>query len=267
MTDLAPPVFYALVQARFNTVSLMDKYIQEIQDLLRREGFPHFDTRIFKQIQLLRTHEGLGADDNNPKLISAQQWYLTNAERNSGFIINRDSVSFQTTCYQTREEFLHRLLEGLKVIDKVVHLEFVTRLGMRYLDAIQPINDQPTEEYISPGIHGVDLPWALQRSSFESRYTTEGGPLFNNGTLVARINYLSGALAFPPDLQLHNIHVNPRFSKKFDRYAVLDTDHSSGGQAPLDYDKLDKEFRHLHSHIREVFNSVTTEHARKIWGL
>jgi len=34
------PVYYALAQAQFNPVTAMAKYVDEIQDILRREGIP-----------------------------------------------------------------------------------------------------------------------------------------------------------------------------------------------------------------------------------
>ena len=33
------PVYYALAQAQFNPVAAMAKYVYEVQDLLRRDGY------------------------------------------------------------------------------------------------------------------------------------------------------------------------------------------------------------------------------------
>ncbi len=37
------PVYYALAQAHFNPVAAMSKYVDQIQDRLRREGYPLFE--------------------------------------------------------------------------------------------------------------------------------------------------------------------------------------------------------------------------------
>ena len=39
------PVYYALAQARFNPVAAMSKYVDQIQDRLRREGYPLFESQ------------------------------------------------------------------------------------------------------------------------------------------------------------------------------------------------------------------------------
>jgi len=37
------PLYYALVQAHFNAVAAMSKYVDQIQGRLRREGYPLFE--------------------------------------------------------------------------------------------------------------------------------------------------------------------------------------------------------------------------------
>ena len=49
------PVYYALAQARFNPIAAMSKYIEQIQDRLRQEGYPLFERQ---QVMRLRVPGG-----------------------------------------------------------------------------------------------------------------------------------------------------------------------------------------------------------------
>lgn len=46
------PVYYALAQAQFNPVAAMAKYVYEVQDLLRRDGYTLFEPQQVTHLQL-----------------------------------------------------------------------------------------------------------------------------------------------------------------------------------------------------------------------
>lgn len=49
------PVYYAVAQAQFNPVAAMAKYVDEVQDILRRKGYTLFEPQEVTQLQLIAT--------------------------------------------------------------------------------------------------------------------------------------------------------------------------------------------------------------------
>ena len=92
------PVYYALVQVKFTPVAAMSKYVPEIQDALRVEGFPLFEldnsTRLKFEIK----------NQNEPPVHSFEnvsEWLMVSADKHSGFILGQDFITFHTTNYVT----------------------------------------------------------------------------------------------------------------------------------------------------------------------
>ena len=80
---------------------------------------------------------------------------MTRQDRTEGFILDQDSITFHTTHYKTHREFIESALLGLETVHKVVTLDFVSRIGMRYLDAVIPREGESVEQYLMPGLHGL----------------------------------------------------------------------------------------------------------------
>src|SRR5574344_2105505 len=129
------PVYYALAQAQFNPVAAMAKYVDEIQDILRREGYTLFEPQEITQLQFVGA---AGQAPTNPELMKVTNWLISRADRTAGFILGASSLAYHTTHYETRHEFLPELAQGLQAVHKVVFLDHIARLGLRYLDAVIP---------------------------------------------------------------------------------------------------------------------------------
>ena len=78
------PVYYALVQAHFNPVAAMAKYVDQIQDRLRREGYPLFEAQ---QVTHLVVPGPGRAQPVEPQVTQVHQWLITRSDRTAGFIL------------------------------------------------------------------------------------------------------------------------------------------------------------------------------------
>ena len=58
------PVCYALAQAHFNPVAAMAKYVDQVQDRLRREGYPLFEPQQITHLIV----SGTGPDQADSKI-------------------------------------------------------------------------------------------------------------------------------------------------------------------------------------------------------
>ena len=72
------PVYYALAQAHFNPVAAMSKYVDQIQDRLRREGYPLFEPQ---QVTHLVVPGPGQAQQAEPQITQVLQWLITRSDR------------------------------------------------------------------------------------------------------------------------------------------------------------------------------------------
>jgi uncharacterized protein (TIGR04255 family) len=257
------PVYYALAQAQFSPVAAMAKYVDQIQDRLRRE-YPLFDTQ--QMMQLVVPGPGR-AQQAEPQITHTVSWLITRGDRTAGFILAPSAITFHTTHYETHKEFIPELLRGLAAVHEVATLDHVSRLGLRYLDAVLPRAGESVEQYLVSGLHGIEFNATQRYRLTESVFGTDTGPLVQTGTLVTRVYRMTAPLGFPPDMQPNGLMINPKFEVKEPRaHAVIDTDHFAEGRMPIDIGKLSEQALSLHATIKSVFEATTTDHARASWA-
>lgn len=258
------PVYYALAQAHFNPVAAMSKYVDQIQDRLRREGYPLFEPQ---QVTHLVVPGPGQAQQAEPQITHTVSWLITRGDRTAGFILAPSAITYHTTHYDTHNEFIPELLRGLAAVHEVATLDHVSRLGLRYLDAVLPRAGESVEQYLVGGLHGIEFNATQRYRLTESVFGTDTGPLVQTGTLVTRVHRMTAPLGFPPDMQPNGLMINPKFEVKEPRaHAVIDTDHFVEGRMPIDMDNLGEQVLSLHATIKSVFEATTTGHARDAWA-
>jgi uncharacterized protein (TIGR04255 family) len=258
------PVYYALAQAQFNPVAAMAKYVDEVQDRLRREGYTLFEPQQRTRLQFVAAP---GEPPTEPQIAQTASWLITKSARTSGFILSASSITFHTTHYQTSKEFIPELLRGLKAIHEVVKLDHIGRLGLRYLDAVLPQLGETVNQYLADGLHGVRFGATQRYALNESVFETECDPLVSKGTLIARVHRATAPLDYPPDMVPNGLVPMPKFEIKDIRpHAVIDTDHFVEGRMPLDFDKIGEQMSGLHATIKLAFEATITDHARVVWA-
>lgn len=257
------PVYYALAQAQFNPVAAMTKYVDEIQDVLRRDGYTNFEPQ---QVTHLQFPSGEQQALSEPQLMQSTTWLISKADRSCGFILNKNSISFHTTHYDTKDQFLPELIRGLQSVHAVVGLEHISRLGLRYLDAIIPPDDVSIDRYLADGLHGVEFGAVAKYKLNEAVFETETAPLLSKGTLVNRVHRMNAPLGYPPDLLPNGLVPMSRFKIKDPKnHAIIDTDHFVEGLMPLDFDKIKQQLLALHETIRKTFKATVTAYAISVW--
>ena len=258
------PVYYALAQAQFNPVAAMAKYVGEVQDILRRDGYTSFEPQQVAHLQLTAAP---GQASSEPQVAHTTSWLITKGDRASGFILSAASITFHSTHYETSKEFIPELLRGLKAVHKVVGLEHISRLGLRYLDAVLPQSDETIEQYLADGLLGVHFGATQRYALNESVFETQSAPLVTRGTLVARVHRMTSPLGYPPDMVPSGLIPMPKFDiKDATPHAVIDTDHFVEGRMSLDFEKIDEQLVSLHATMKLVFDATVKDHARAVWA-
>lgn len=257
------PVYYALVQVKFTPVAAMSKYVPEIQDALRVEGFPLFEVTNTTQLKFEIK------SPNEPPVHSFEpvtNWLMTDADKRSGFVLGNDFITFHTTDYDNHVLFVSSLILGLSKVLEFAKPSLVSRIGLRYLDAVLPEEKETIEQYLVKELHGVDFGLTPIQSIQESVYQTSVEPLVHHGFMVSRIHKINGQLGFPPDMIPNGLLPLARFSNTEPRmHAIIDTDHYVEGNMTPDLLLIEKQILSLHSKVKQAFKGMVSGFAREKW--
>lgn len=256
------PAYYALAQARFNPVAAMGEYAGKIQDRLRRKGYTILET---EQLQGIEFQLSNGLESAQPKHAKPlQHWFLTKADRSCGYVLGEDFLTFQSTHYENHQDFFEHLVAGIEIVDEIVQLEAISRLGIRYLDAILPMEGESVENYLVAGIHGITIKGATRKfSAWESIFETVCAGY--TGTLLTKVYKAFGPVGFPSDLIAKSVQLQPKFQLKESHHAVIDMDHYMEASFPASKGALLPVLIALHDAIDLSFHEIATPHAFEIW--
>src|SRR2546422_1026141 len=131
------PVYFAIVQARFNPILALDSYVPQIQERFRKHGFPDVQKGTLATLNLSLAAPTEGSVPQAPVSQTIRYMFL-NMDRTAGFILDPGALSFQTTEYDVFGTFSAEFRQGLQAVHDAVELSYTDRIGFRYLDAVFP---------------------------------------------------------------------------------------------------------------------------------
>lgn len=250
------PVFYTLAQVRFNPVSVMVDYVPKIQERLRREGFSDFNSEPLHRIEFRQTGKQPEVETH-----VVPRWSFMTSKGSEGYILNADSIIYHTTYYDTFSIFLNRLLRGLELVHETVVLDYIERIGLRYLDAVNLRAGETLDAYLSPtvlGLHQI-LQGTLAHSFTETVVQNV------SGTLVSRVVIRNDTLAIPPDLSPLKLKLDDRFSSIKGLHAILDNDQFTEDRTDFNLGEVSVKLNSMHDRIKEAFHATATPFALEQW--
>lgn len=254
------PVYYTVAQIQFNPIEEMGSYLNTIQPAFRRLGFPDFKTQAFQRVVFaFNTAESGNAVP--PSLASQSRYSFGNIDGTESFVLETNSLAFQTTNYDVFTTFSEKFLEGLRILHSAIELSFVERIGIRYLDAVQPTQNETLAEYLASEVLG--LSGKLSGLPAHSESVT----VMNDdvGQLLSRVIIASGEIGFPMDIAATAPKINSRFTEAEGRHAILDTDSSYTQRFPFGIEEVTKRLKALKMKITQSFDATVTAYAKKIW--
>ncbi len=255
------PVYYTVAQIQFNPVLDLDSYVPKIQSKMREAHFPDFKKEVFQRLDfpVLGVQQGQMVQ---PTMTTQSRYLFGDIAGRTTFLLETNALTLQTTAYDTFETFSETMLTGLGILDAALHLDFVERIGLRYLDAILP----PTEgeglrEFLVPQVLGLALhgQGQLIQSVSETRVETSAGQL------VSRVVVRNGRVGLPTDLGGAPLPLDPRFTQREGLHAIVDTDASNTFREVFEQSKVKARLTALHDEIVTSFNGTISDHARAAW--
>jgi uncharacterized protein (TIGR04255 family) len=255
------PVYFTVVQVQFNPIEEMGNYLNNIQPAFRRLGFPDFKTQAFQKVIF-----PIGIVDGGnvvpPSIASQSRYSFGNIDGTESFTLETNSLAFQTTSYDVFKTFSNKFLEGLSILHSAIELSFVERIGIRYLDAVQPSVEETLAQYLSTEVLGLSTKLSGIPAHSESVTVMND----DQGQLVSRVIITSGKVGFPMDIAATSPKINSRFTEQEGRHAILDTDSSYANRFTYSLEEVTRHLNELKFKITQSFDATVTAHAKKIWN-
>lgn len=251
------PLSFALCQVRFSALRSMGIHIAAIQDGLRRDGGYRLDESGQVQEFLF--------GPKGPVTNAAQRWEFLTLERTRSVVITEQFAVFQTTAYTVFPDFLTELLRLMDAIAATGQDLLITRVGIRYVDAIAPADGKTWQQYLIPGLRG-DTEAEVFTEEPLMAYHQMGNTA--HGRLVARITQNRDGLSLP--IELLQGPQNLRITREVPKGPVvtlIDIDHYAEGlQQDYNRDWLEDLAWKLKDDIYRAFTGYVTGEAMEEWA-
>jgi uncharacterized protein (TIGR04255 family) len=243
-----------LAQVRISHVAKMRDYINDVQERLRRSGFPRFEEG--------RAHEILLRPGLQPEIREQPRWEFQNKERSAAIIVMQNAIVLHTNSYDTFDHFAKSLRLALEVIGDAAKPALVERLGLRYVDLIRPEAGESWTAYLKKGLHGLH-PESIGMTDGLQRHETVGTT--KAGQLVIRCLQSTDGGFLPADLSPSTLDYSKVTVRPGELVTLLDLDHFSPATRDFDVDPVMAAMWELHENLDISFRDAVTEHAMKKW--
>lgn len=254
------PVYYTVAQVQFNPILNLDSYLPAIQARMREMRFPDYRHDMVQRVML----PGMSVDGAQLAMSAQSRHVFGDMSGRELFLLEANALSFQSTSYETFEQFSKALMDGLEIVHRALDLTFVERIGLRYLDAVFPLNRGETlADYLVQQVlgHALSEDGQLLHSLSETATST------TCGQLLARVFIRHGDVGLPLDLSAMAPVIDTRFtSREAAIHAILDTDASRTEREPFDLEKISGHLTALHDDISRAFAKTVTPHALAVWA-
>lgn len=251
------PVCFTLAQMRFNPVLVMEPFLPELQDAFREAGFPDYSRTKVQALDVSSNDGVIEAREPITRLV------FRNKAQTAALLLDPGALTYELTDYPVFEEFSDAFLRALETVHRHRTIEYCDRLGMRMLDAVQPIEGERLEQYLVPQALGFI---GLVGDTFEHQQTLTAS-LFKNGarTLLVRTVRIPHGFAAPPDLAPLRVKLAKRFVTHAGEAVMLDCDSFDEDRVDFSLQTAEAELAELKSALSLTFKALVTPHALKIW--
>ena len=231
-------------------------YIPKIQSALRLSGFPMNEENTINTIQL--SAQGLQTQ-------VSQEWAFYDIRKHNGIRVSQSRIIIETTSYTAFVDFLPNLRKVLGIFE-IVGLMAIQRIGLRYINAIQPREGEEFVDYLHERLTGLrDDFVGIRNPTFASAFQGQT----DEGTLSIRIHQppdvtANGQLVVvPPDLTTE-LRI-PDIVQPGLRYRLLDLDHQAVLNEEYSVDLILEILDKLHHRLGEAFRSSLQDLAYAHW--
>jgi uncharacterized protein (TIGR04255 family) len=248
------PVTLTLCQIRFSTIRKMGDYISQVQETLSKAGY---------ELDLSDKVQEFTLTPEGPQTQTIDRWEFADLKRTRSCIITQQFAVFQATAYDTFETFAPEVLRVMDAIVQAGAKPIITRVGLRYTDAIVPAASKQLEFYLHKSLLGVSSP-VLKNALIAHTTIAET----EHGRMLVRIMQNRQGMLVSLELGQPNLLLQRKAPTDNSVVTLLDFDHFKEwptDAAPYQREALNALLWDLKNGIYDVFNTFVTPEAIKEW--
>ena len=229
----------------------MESYIPEIQERLRKTGYPRYERL---DLQAVRLEPG-----SIPRMHADTRWQFINRDRTGLVSINTNSIVLERSEYTSFDDFADELADVLSQIQEVIDADLIDRLGFRRVNLLEEHSNLPIAQSLNPGLLGIRA----------EAFTTAGEHKYeflantDLGRLIVRTTHPAPEGSLPVDLSSSQLNV--RQPADSSSAATVDIDHFMVEPADFSVDGIIESFWKLHDASDQAFRSAVTDKALAAW--
>ncbi len=250
------PLLLVLTSMEIGSILAMRAKIPQVQEALRKQGYPVFEERKVKHTQFVVSAEHSGMSTKEETV-----WGFLNAAKTHEITLTENRLTFLSAAYTTFEVFLSAFEAVLETAKTHIEPSLIHRIGLRYVDLIAPTEGNPLEKYVSPSLRGPESEEIGRRSAFVSQSFIATGV----GHLMIRFGESDGGFAYPPDLLPLTLKLKHE-PVRATPFGLLDLDHGAVGDLAFDIHTIVQKLWDLHDALANGFKHCTTPFARDEWA-
>ena len=244
------PLVLVLVQARFPKRIGMETDVEAFRKECDALGYPLF-------------HEGsvqtIGIGIPGTPVASMPRWDFLDRTRHWNIVLTQDFLLLQTSEYHRFQEFLDRWKRILHAAHRTLGVRLIDRLGLRYVDLVQPTASERVADYVVQALAGYE---PEPDSGFHrERHVAATVLRTDKGQMLVRVSPATSP--FPPDMDsVHLIGLkSPAPGAVF-----LDFDHASSDVIDFEPQIIAAATSGLHDAHDLLFGKIATPYAMTAWG-
>jgi uncharacterized protein (TIGR04255 family) len=264
------PLVHVLVQVAFPPVADWPDRISNVRSQFHEAGFPIFQPS--KREDVLFQVKADGTPPEVQRQTTPVASFL-NQEQRFAFQLWNSSLVLHTTSYRSFGHFVGMLRVGLRVLQAAMSPESVHRIGLRYVDLIQPREDEKLSDYVEPGVMGFPFKDLSDLDIQGVAVNSHTVGLTPSGALAVRVMTLPSGQFLPPDLEIGGLRLpenadpnRPGLAVDFDHYAVFAGDSVESQPILFEVDDICRRVAHLHDPLKHAFLAAVTATAQERWG-
>lgn len=244
------PLVLVLVQVRFPKRSLQDAEVGAFRSECDALGYPLFYEGAVQTF-------GIGGAGEVRK--NMPRWDFLDRSKCWNIVLTQEFLLLQTTKYVRFANFLDRWRAILDAVRRELGVALIERLGLRYVDLVQPSPGERISKYVDSGFAGYEPD---HKSIFTREQHVAATVLRSDkGQMLVRV--LPATSPFPPDMD--SLHLNG-LRTPAPGAVFLDFDHSSTDVLDFDPALLAMATAGLHDAHDLLFQKIATQHAMMAWG-
>jgi uncharacterized protein (TIGR04255 family) len=255
------PINTCLIQIEFSSILVIEKSIDKLQDVYRKNGFPNF-----KEVEV--STYNITDETQLPKVTITKKWLFYTADKKDLIILDSTQISYQVSTYTNFSKFLEsfkKILKNFSVIVEFSNNTLIKRIGLRYVNCFEGIEN--FKKYLKKEYQGINLSKSIKTKNDPLINTTIRCPLLINdedlSNLLLRVYQNRIGRKVPL-----NIFSLQEITQKQDKLITfLDIDHSLNFES-YSLNNLEDIYifaKDLNNISTELFLDAITDKAKEDW--